>query len=133
MATLRSAGPGMPYTPRLGLTVAESLLLRCSPFMVEGASEQHYLSGIKTLLIASGRLKPGRELVFPPAGGTKGVKAVASVLGGRDEELPVALFDSDTPGQKHGAISARWSVQMATLSWCWKLEAFCAGHGRFGN
>lgn len=83
----------------LGLTVAESLLLGCEPVIVEGVSDQHYLSGIKTILIADGRLKPGRELVFPPAGGTKGVKAVASILGGRDEELPVALFDSDPQGK----------------------------------
>jgi len=37
--------------------------------------------------------------VFPPAGGTKGVKAVASILSGRDEELPIALFDSDAQGR----------------------------------
>jgi len=37
-------------------------------------------------------------LVFPPAGGVKGVKAVASILGGRDEELPVSLCDSDQQG-----------------------------------
>jgi hypothetical protein len=79
--------------------VAESLLLGCAPVVVEGASDQHYLSGMKNILIAAGHLKPGRELVFPPAGGTKGVKAVASILGGRDEELPVVLFDSDAQGR----------------------------------
>lgn len=83
----------------LGLTVAESLLLGCTPVIVEGPSDQHYLTGIKTLLIAAGRLKPGRELVFPPAGGAKGVKAVASILCGRDETFPVALLDGDGPGR----------------------------------
>ncbi len=83
----------------LGLSVAESLLLGCTPIVVEGPSDQHYLTAIKNMLIAAGRLKPGRELVFPPAGGTKGVKAVASILGGRDEELPVTLFDSDIQGK----------------------------------
>jgi hypothetical protein len=83
----------------LGLTVAESLLLGCTPVVVEGPSDQHYLTGIKNLLIAAGRLKPGRELVFPPAGGAKGVKAVASILCGRDELLPVALLDGDGPGR----------------------------------
>src|SRR5207244_3532299 len=72
----------------LGLSVAESLLLGCLPVLVEGPSDQHYLTAIKNLLIAAGHLKPGRELVFPPTGGTKGVRAVASILGGRDEELP---------------------------------------------
>ncbi len=83
----------------LGLTVAESLLLGCEPIIVEGLSDQIYLSTIKTMLIASGDLKPGRELVFPPAGGAKGVKVVASLLSGRDESLPIALFDSDTQGR----------------------------------
>jgi energy-coupling factor transporter ATP-binding protein EcfA2 len=83
----------------LGLTVVESLLLGCTPVIVEGASDQHYLTAIKNLLIAAGRLKPGRELVFPPAGGAKGVKAVASILSGRDETLPVALLDGDAPGR----------------------------------
>ncbi len=83
----------------LGLSVAESLLLGCTPVVVEGPSDQHYLTAMKNLLIAAGKLKPGRELVFPPAGGAKGVKAVASILGGRDGELPVALFDSDAQGR----------------------------------
>ena len=91
---------GASYTVHaaLGLTVAESLLLGCTPVVVEGPSDQHYLTCIKNLLIAAGRLKPGRELVFPPAGGTKGVKAVASILLGRDEAMPVVLLDSDAPG-----------------------------------
>jgi hypothetical protein len=67
--------------------------------VVEGPSDQHYLTAIKTVLVAAGNLKMGRELIFPPAGGTKGVKAVASILGGRDEELPITLFDSDTQGK----------------------------------
>jgi energy-coupling factor transporter ATP-binding protein EcfA2 len=83
----------------LGLTVAESLLIGCVPVVVEGPSDQHYLTTIKTILVSAGKLKMGRELIFPPAGGTKGVKAVASILGGRDEELPVTLFDSDVQGK----------------------------------
>jgi len=92
-------GAGYAVHAAVGLTVAESLLLGCQPVVVEGASDQHYLTAIKTLLISAGRLKPSRELVFPPAGGTKGVKAVASILGGRDEQLPIALFDSDAQGR----------------------------------
>lgn len=92
-------GAGYAVHAALGLTVAESILLGCQPIIVEGTSDQHYLTGIKTLLVASGRLKPGREMVFPPANGTKGVKAVASIVGGRNEELPVVLFDSDAQGK----------------------------------
>ena len=84
----------------LGLTVAESLLLGCTVVVVEGTSDQMYLSAIKTVLIGSGKIKPHRELVFPPAGGAKGVKVVASILTGRDESLPMALFDSDATGKE---------------------------------
>ena len=93
----RSAG----YTvfAALGLTVAESYLIGCEPVLVEGQSDQHYLSGMKNLLIAAGKLKPSRELIFPPTGGTKGVKAVISILGGRDEVLPITLVDSDAAGK----------------------------------
>jgi hypothetical protein len=93
-------GAGYAVHAALGLSVAESLLLGCTPVVVEGPSDQLYLSAIKTLLISAGQLQPGRELVFPPPGGAKGVKAVASILGGRDEELPVALFDSDHIGNE---------------------------------
>jgi hypothetical protein len=58
-------------------------------------SDPHYLIGMKTPLIVSGCLKPGQEFVFPPVDGTKGVKAVASIVGGRNEELRVALFDHE--------------------------------------
>jgi predicted ATPase len=83
----------------LGLTVAESLLLGCTIVIVEGTSDQMYLSAIKAIMIGQGKITPHRELVFPPAGGAKGVKVVASILTGRDEALPIALFDSDATGK----------------------------------
>ena len=83
----------------LGLTVAESLLLGCTVVIVEGTSDQMYLSAMKAILIGLGKITPNRELVFPPSGGAKGVKVVASILTGRDEALPIALFDSDATGK----------------------------------
>ena len=84
----------------LGLTVAESLLIGCLPVIVEGASDQHYLTAIKSLLIAGGKIAPRRELVFPPAGGAKTTRTVASILSGRDEVLPIVLLDGDQPGRR---------------------------------
>jgi hypothetical protein len=92
-------GAGFAVQAALGLSVAETLLLGCTPVVVEGPSDQHYLSAIKNVLIGAGRLAPGRELVFPPSGGAKGVKAVASILSSRAEELPAVLFDGDHPGR----------------------------------
>jgi hypothetical protein len=80
--------------------VADSLMLGCQPIIVEGCSDQHFLTAMKTLLIASGRLAPTRELIFPPSGGTKNTKMVASILTGRDEELPYVILDGDFLGQK---------------------------------
>jgi energy-coupling factor transporter ATP-binding protein EcfA2 len=94
--------PGAAYAVHsaLGLSVAESLLVGCQPVIVEGSSDQHYLTAIKTLLVASGKIKPARELVFPPAGGTKNTKMVASILTGRDESLPYMILDGDEHGRR---------------------------------
>ena len=94
--------PGAAYAVHsaLGLSVADSLMPGCQPVIVEGSSDQHYLTAIKTLLIASGKLRPVRELVFPPAGGTKNTKMVASILTGRDEALPFMILDGDVMGKR---------------------------------
>ncbi len=68
------AGAAYAVYSALNLNVAESLLLGCRPIVVEGASDQHYLTMIKALLISAGKITPRRELVFPPAGGTKNAK-----------------------------------------------------------
>ncbi len=62
--TRRAAG----YTvwSALGISVAESFLYGCKPVIVEGGSDQHYLTAIKLYLIRAGKLKPAREMVFPP-------------------------------------------------------------------
>ena len=87
----------------VGLSVAESLLLGCQPVIVEGPSDQFYLTAIKTLLVSDGRIAPKRELVFSPSGGTKTARIVASILTGRDESLPTILLDGDTRGRKMAA------------------------------
>jgi hypothetical protein len=94
------AGAAYAVHSALNLSVAESLLVGCQPILVEGASDQHYLTAIKSLLVAEGKIKPKRELVFPPCGGTKTARAVASILTGRDDSLPKVLLDGDSPGKR---------------------------------
>lgn len=93
---------GATYTVHsaLNLTVAESLLLGCEPIIVEGASDQHYLTAIKTILIGKRKIAPKSELVFPPSGGAKTAKIIASILMGRDDQLPKVLLDSDSAGKQ---------------------------------
>ncbi len=96
----QQAGAAYAVHSALNLSIAESLLVGCQPILVEGASDQHYLAAIKSLLVSEGKIKPKRELVFPPCGGTKTARVVASILTGRDEILPNVLLDSDSPGKK---------------------------------
>ncbi len=84
----------------LRMAVSETLLLGCQPVIVEGPSDQHYLSAIKNFLVGLGDLRPSREIVFMPAGGVKGVKAVCALVMGRDDALPFVLLDADTVGRQ---------------------------------
>ncbi len=94
------AGASYAVYSALNLSVAESLLQGCQPILVEGASDQHYLTAIKTLLVSEGVITPARELVFPPSGGARTARTIASILTGRDEILPMVLLDADGPGKK---------------------------------
>ena len=94
----QQAGAAYAVHSALNLSVGESILVGCRPVLVEGVSDQHYLTAIKSLLIAAGKIKPSRELVFPPSGGAKNVRTVASILTGRDGSPPTVLLDSDGTG-----------------------------------
>lgn len=89
-----------PAHAALGLTVSDTLLVNCSPILVEGESDQLYLSALKNLLISKGKIAPLKELVFIPAGGTKGIKATSAILSGVNEIKPPVLLDGDKPGTK---------------------------------
>jgi hypothetical protein len=75
--------------------VSDTLMQGCRAIVVESISDQLYLSAMKVVLIAGGRIKPSRELVFVPTSGAKAIKTVAAILGGRDNDLPVVLCDGD--------------------------------------
>lgn len=96
----RKNGAAYAIYSALNMNVAESILLGCHPVIVEGPSDQHYLATIKALLISGKHINPKRELVFPPSHGARNAKVVASILTGRDETLPVMLFDDDEAGRK---------------------------------
>jgi energy-coupling factor transporter ATP-binding protein EcfA2 len=88
-----------PVHAALGLSVSTILLQGCQSIIVEGTSDQFYLSAIKNYLISKGSITPKRELLFVPAGGVKGITAVASILTAKDEALPFAIMDSDRSGR----------------------------------
>lgn len=96
----RKAGATYAIYSALNMNVAESILYGCLPIIVEGPSDQHYLTMIKTLLIANGELTPKREIVFPPCHGAGNAKVIASILSSSDEVLPTVFLDADAAGKK---------------------------------
>lgn len=82
----------------MGLSVSDILLQGCQPVIVEGPSDQYYFNAIKSFLIRENKIAPKREMVFVPSGGVKGVSGVVSILGGKTEELPYVILDSDKSG-----------------------------------
>lgn len=88
-----------PVHAALGLSISTMLLQGCEPILVEGTADQLYLSCIKNYLISKGHITPKRELLFVPAGGVKGITAVAPILTAKGEELPYAIMDSDRSGR----------------------------------
>ncbi|THV61294.1 hypothetical protein EZV76_02915 [Flagellimonas alvinocaridis] len=88
-----------PVHAALGLTVSDTLLLGCLPVLVEGVSDQIYLSVIKRYLIGKGFLNYSKEIVFIPTGGVKGMGPVTKLVTSRDDQLPYVLLDSDNVGK----------------------------------
>jgi predicted ATP-dependent endonuclease of OLD family len=89
-----------PAHAALGLSVSDTLLINCNPVLVEGESDQVYLSALKNLLISKGKIAPLKEIVFIPTGGVKGIKATSAILSGASEIKPPVLLDGDKPGTK---------------------------------
>lgn len=83
----------------LGLSVSDILLQGCHVVIVEGTSDQYYLTAIKNYLIGEGIINPKREIVFACSGGVRGVPGIASILSCKEEDLPPVILDSDNPGQ----------------------------------
>lgn len=88
-----------PVHAAVGLTVSETIFYGCQPIIVEGRSDQIYLSTIKNYLIGKGRITPARELVFIPSGGVRGIAPITSIITGTEEDLPNAVLDSDEAGR----------------------------------
>lgn len=83
----------------LGLSVSDILFQGCKPIIVEGPSDQIYLSAIKQVLIAEKKFALKEECIFVPSGGVKGIQGVVSLLGGKQGKLPIVIVDSDKSGK----------------------------------
>ncbi|MES2458238.1 MAG: AAA family ATPase [Bacteroidota bacterium] len=90
-----------PIHAALGLTVSDTLLLGCLAVLVEGPSDQIYLSMIKRYLVSKGKFLNNKEVVFIPTGGVKGMAAVTKLVSSRDNVLPFVLLDSDKVGKDY--------------------------------
>lgn len=90
-----------PIHAALGLTVSDTLLLGCLPVLVEGVSDQVYLSLLKRFLIGKGQLQYSKEIVFIPTGGVRGMGPVSKLVSSREDNLPFVLLDSDKTGKEY--------------------------------
>lgn len=88
-----------PVHAALGLSVSDILLQGCQPVIVEGTSDQIYLSAIKIYLIGKGLIQAKRELIFVPSGGIRGVSPIVSIITAKNESLPYVVLDSDSSGR----------------------------------
>ena len=82
----------------LGLTVSDVLFQGSQIVIVEGISDQYYLTTIKSVLISEGKIHPKRDILFTPAGGVKGVSGIASLISSRNNDLPFIILDADNSG-----------------------------------
>src|SRR5690606_25715859 len=90
-----------PIHAALGLTVSDTLLLGCLPVLVEGVSDQVYLSLLMRFLIGKGELQYSKEIVFIPTGGVRGMGPVSKLVSSREDDLPFVLLDSDKTGKEY--------------------------------
>ena len=88
-----------PINSAIGLTVSDTMLIGCKPIIVEGVSDQIYMTFIKRFLMKIGEFMSSEELIFMPVGGTKNIKPVVSIISGRDSDLPFVIVDNDESGQ----------------------------------
>jgi len=87
-----------PVYAALGLSVSDTLLEGCQSIIVEGTSDQYYLSAIKNYLIGKTMISPPHEILFLPSGGVSGIKAVVPIISGKNNLLPFVILDSDSLG-----------------------------------
>ena len=89
-----------PINTAIGITVSDTMLIGCKPIIVEGMSDQIYMTYVKRTLMKTGEFNWTEELVFMPVDGTKNIKPVVSIITGRDNELPFVIVDNDTAGRE---------------------------------
>ena len=89
-----------PINSAIGITISDTMLIGSKPIIVEGVSDQIYLTYIKRKLMKENAILFEKELVFMPVDGTKNIKPVVSIITGREEELPIVLLDSDMAGEE---------------------------------
>lgn len=95
-----------PVNSAIGITISDTMLIGTKPIIVEGISDQIYLTYIKRKLMQLKMITFDKELVFMPVDGTKNIKPVVSIITGKEEELPIVLVDSDEAGkQKKSSLS----------------------------
>ena len=80
------------------MTVSDVILQGSQIVIVEGISDQYYLTTIKNILIREGKLKPSQDILFAPSGGIKGIQGITGLVAAKNDDLPYIMLDSDSSG-----------------------------------
>lgn len=89
-----------PVNSAIGISVSDSMLIGCKPVIVEGVSDQIYMTQIKRILMRNSDFMSTEELIFMPVDGTKNIKPVVAIISGRDNILPFVIIDDDQIGKE---------------------------------
>lgn len=112
----------------LGLSVSDILFQGCQTVIVEGPSDQYYLSAIKNYLISEKLLSHKQDIVFVPSGGVRGIPGVVSLLAGKKGKLPYVILDSDESGQ-----NARKKLESTRYTECKDMIIEIKDYANFNN
>ena len=82
----------------LGLTVSDVLFQGSEIVIVEGISDQYYLTAIKSVLIRESKIHPKKDILFAPAGGVRGVPGITGLISTKNNDLQFIILDSDVSG-----------------------------------
>ena len=87
-----------PIQSALALYIAQKQMAGCMPIIVLDDQDEYYLSLIKSVLCATGRLRTVyNTLIF--AAGENGIDAVAEMFSDHDKDMPLVLLPSTTKGK----------------------------------
>lgn len=105
-----------PLQAALGYSIAQTLFYSKYQLVVEGLSDYSILKAMNELLTRKKMRTLGSKIIITPAGGTRNMMPLASILKGQEVKM-VVLLDGDQPGiQKEKQLKEKLLVDCLLVS-----------------